>query len=199
MTHHDRPRIAILYPGDSEARKAASADNNRFAQVFQALSELGVDAEPAVYHPAFWQEVRDQLLQVDGVLVWVNPIQDGHDRTILDAMLWDVAATGVFVSAHPDMIQKMGTKEVVYQTRHLGWGSDTHLYRTMEALQQELPIRLATGEARVLKQYRGHSGLGVVESRVDQPGCFQLRRLRRKGSAAARRPRPGSPCSARKY
>jgi hypothetical protein len=31
----------------------------------------------------------------------------------------------------------------------------------MEQLQQELPARLATGEARVLKQDRGHSGLGV--------------------------------------
>jgi hypothetical protein len=114
-----------------------------------------------VYHPAFWQEVRDQLLRVDGVLVWLNPIQDGHDRTILDAMLRDIADTGVFVSAHPDLIQKMGTKEVLYRTRHLGWGSDTHLYQNMEQLQQELPLRLATGEARVLKQNRGHSGEGV--------------------------------------
>jgi hypothetical protein len=161
MSSYHHLRIAIVYPGDYEARESARADNNRFAQVFQALSELGVDAEPAVYHPAFWQEVRDQLLQVDGVLVWVNPIQDGHDRTILDAMLWEVAATGVFVSAHPDIIQKMGTKEVLYRTRHLGWGSDTHLYQTMEELQRELPVRLAAGEARVLKQCRGHSGLGV--------------------------------------
>jgi len=161
MTDDRRFRIALLYPGDDEARQAATADNNRFAQVFQALSELGVDAEPAVYHPAFWQEVRGQLLQVDGVLVWVNPIQDGHDRTILDTMLAEVAATGVFVSAHPDIIQQMGTKEVLYRTRHLGWGSDTHLYRSIEELQQALPVRLATGEARVLKQCRGHSGQGV--------------------------------------
>jgi hypothetical protein len=146
MTRH--PRIAILYPGDYEARQAARADNNRFAQVFHALSELGADAEPAVYHPHFWQEVRDQLLQVDGVLVWVNPIQDGHDRTILDAMLLEVAATGVFVSAHPDIIQKMGTKEVLYRTRHLGWGCDTHLYCSLDELQQALPVRLAASGAR---------------------------------------------------
>ena len=161
MTRHHNPRIAILYPGDYAARQTATADNNRFSPLFYALAELGVEVEPAVYHPAFWQEVRDQLLQVDSVLVWLNPIQDGHDRTILDSMLRDIADTGVFVSAHPDIIQKMGTKEVLYRTRHLGWGSDTHLYRNMEQLQQELPARLATGEARVLKQDRGHSGLGV--------------------------------------
>ena len=161
MTRHRNPRIAILYPGDDAARQTATADHNRFTPLFDALAELGVEVEPAVYHPAFWQEVRDQLLQVNGVLVWLNPIQDGHDRTLLDAMLREIADTGVFVSAHPDMIQKMGTKEVLYRTRHLGWGSDTYLYRNMAQLRQQLPARLAAGEARVLKQDRGQSGLGV--------------------------------------
>ncbi len=161
MTCHRNSRIAILYPGDYDARQAATAHNNRFAQLFDALAALEVDAEPAIYHPAFWQEAYDQLLQVDGVLVWMNPIQDGHDRTILDSMLRDIAKTGVFVSTHPDIIRKMGTKEVLYRTRNIGWGSDTHLYRTMAELQQELPVRLAAGGARVLKQSRGQSGSGV--------------------------------------
>jgi hypothetical protein len=150
-----------LYPGDDETRRLATTDNNRFAQLFHALVGLGVDAQAAVYHPEFWQEVYQQLTEVDGVLVWVNPIQDGHDRTVLDSMLRDVAETGVFVSAHPDIILKMGTKEVLYQTQHLGWGCDTHLYQSLEQLQQELPVRLAMGEARVLKQYRGNGGSGV--------------------------------------
>ena len=41
----------------------------------------------------------------------------------LDALLRDVAAQGVWVSAHPDVILKMGTKEVLYRTRAMGWGS----------------------------------------------------------------------------
>ncbi|MBZ0306562.1 MAG: Cj0069 family protein, partial [Anaerolineae bacterium] len=154
-------KIAIVYPGDYETRQMATADNNRFSPLFHALTELGVKAEPAVYHPDFWDEVYQQLLQVDGVLVWVNPVQDGHDRTRLDAMLRDVAEAGIFVSAHPDIILKMGTKEVVYQTRHMGWGSDTHMYHTVDHLRQELPLRLAAGEVRVLKQNRGQSGSGV--------------------------------------
>ena len=75
-------------------------------------------------------------------------------------MLREVAAAGVFVSAHPDVILKLGTKEVLYTTRGIGWGSDTHLYRSAAQLWQELPARLAAG-ARVLKQLRGHSGIGV--------------------------------------
>ena len=46
----------------------------------------------------------------------------------------------------------MGVKEVLYRTRHLGWGADTHRYDS--AL--EFPQRLRTGGPRVLKQNRGN-------------------------------------------
>ena len=46
---------------------------------------------------------------MDGVLVWVNPIAAGRSRAVLDQMLREVASGGVFVSAHPDVILKMGT------------------------------------------------------------------------------------------
>ena len=129
--------------------------------MFQALANRGVHAEPAVYHDLFCEEVRRQIMGVDLVLVWMNPIQDGHDRSILDAMLRDVAAAGIYVSTHPDVILKMGTKEVLVRTRSMEWGSDTHLYKSMEQMRRELPIRLASGEARVLKQFRGNGGNGV--------------------------------------
>ena len=69
-------------------------------------------------------------MKLDGVLVWVDPISNGQDRTILDAMLRDVASKGILVSAHPDVILKMGVKQVLHRTKHLGWGSDTYLYRS---------------------------------------------------------------------
>lgn len=161
MTDNYRGRVAIVYPGDHEARQSATPENNRFSQVFRALIDLGVHVEPAVYHDAFCEAVRRQLMQVDVVLVWVNPIQDGRDRSILDTMLREVADAGIFVSTHPDVILKMGTKEVVYRTRDIGWGCDTHLYRSMNQLRSELPDRLSAGGARVLKQYRGNGGNGV--------------------------------------
>ena len=161
MTDEQYGKVAILYPGDYAARKDATPENNRLASIFQALAGLGVPAEPAVYSDEFCEEVRQQLMHVDIVLVWMNPIQDGRDRSILDAMLRDVADTGVYVSAHPDVILKMGTKEVLYRTRDMAWGCDTRLYRSMEELRRELPDSLASGKARVLKQYRGNGGDGV--------------------------------------
>ncbi|HYY35415.1 MAG TPA: Cj0069 family protein, partial [Candidatus Binatia bacterium] len=161
MTHGDGGRIAILYPGDYEGRRNATAENNRFAELFRAFIAKGIHAEPAVYRDDFCEEVREQLMQLDGVLVWVNPIQDGRTRSILDSMLREVAAAGIFVSAHPDIILKLGTKEALYRTRNLGWGCDTHLYESMEEMRYQLPLRLADGKARVLKQYRGNGGLGI--------------------------------------
>lgn len=154
-------KVAILYPGDYEARQTATPENNRLAPIFTALANLGMQTEPAVYHDRFCEEVRRQLICVDAVLVWMNPIQDGRDRSILDPMLREIADSGVIVSTHPDVILKLGTKEVVYRTRDMGWGCDTYLYRTMEQLRQELPLRLAAGQTRVLKQYRGNGGRGV--------------------------------------
>jgi len=149
-------RVAILWRGEEAARRRATADNSRFKAVFAALTDVGVKAEPVVYEDDVLDAVRAQLAAVDGVLVWVNPIHEGRNRAILDALLREVAARGVWVSAHPDVILKMGTKEVLYRTRTMSWGSDTVLYRTAEAMRVELPARLAAGP-RVVKRNRGNA------------------------------------------
>lgn len=163
----DRPvRIAILDRGDREARRRAAPEESRFLPLFRALVDLGAQPERAVYDEAFADEVRRQLTSVDGVLVWVNPLQDGRDRSVLDAILREVAAAGVFVSAHPDVIAKLATKEVLYTTRDIGWGCNTHFYRSAAQMREELPAQLAGG-ARVLKQLRGNGGIGVWKIELD--------------------------------
>ena len=135
--------------------------------MFAAFAALGVDAEPVVYADESVDEVRDQLLALDGVLVWVNPIEQGLDRSLLDPLLREVAAAGVWVSAHPDVILKLGTKQVLVDTRHMSWSSDVHLYRTAEELRAQLPARLAARGPVVLKQHRGMGGDGVWKVELD--------------------------------
>jgi hypothetical protein len=154
-------RIAILYPGDRAAQQVATSDNNRFAAIFRALAELGLLAESAVYSDTMVSEVKQQLTNVNAVLVWVNPLEGCGNRTVLDTMLREIASCGKVVSAHPDVILKMGTKQVLYDTRSIGWGCDTHVYRSIDELRSQLPLRLMRGEVRVLKQYRGNGGDGV--------------------------------------
>lgn len=125
------------------------------------MATLGVTAEAAPYADDIVDQVRAQLLSCDGVLVWVDPLFNGRNRIVLDAMLRDVAANGVWISAHPDVILKMGAKEVLYRTRHLGWGTDTQLYRAAATLYEEFPRQLQQAGPRVLKQNRGNGGQGV--------------------------------------
>ena len=114
-----------------------------------------------VYEDDVLDAVRTQLATLDGVLVWVNPIYEGRNRANLDALLREVAARGVRVSAHPDVILKMGTKEVLHRSRTMSWGCDTALYRTAEAMQAELPATARRWAARVIERNRGNGGQGV--------------------------------------
>ena len=166
MTTDQLGRIGILWRGDRDARSNATAHNNRLQPIFDALAALNVAAEPVVFGDEMIDDARDQLLRLDGVLVWVDPIMGDVDRTVLDALLREVAAAGVWVSAHPDVILKMGTKEILFRTRDLGWGGDVYLYETLEQFTSEFPARLASG-ARVVKQNRGNGGIGVWGSRAD--------------------------------
>lgn len=169
------PRVALLYPGDREARNRANPSESRFGAVFAALAVEGVTAEPAVYHDDFAAEVEAQLREVDLVQVWCNPIQDGYRRDRLDALLRRVCEAGVHVSAHPDAILALGTKDVLVDTRDLPFGSDVHRIDSLAQMADELPQRLRQG-ARVLKQHRGHSGIGVW--RIERLSDFDPRMLR---------------------
>jgi hypothetical protein len=170
-------KIAIVYPGNAEDRANATSENNRFAQLFAEFANSNnhhphnVLAVPAVYHPEFADDVRRQLLGVDAALVFVNPIQDGHDRSqVLDGMLRDISdAGGVYVSAHPDVISALGTKDVLVRTGGMSWGlgDDTVSYDTIDEMRAGLTPKLARGEFRVLKRNRGQSGSGVWLVRRD--------------------------------
>jgi hypothetical protein len=154
------PRIALLYPGDRAARDRSDPQEGRFGALFDAFAAAGIAAEPAIYRDDFADEVVAQLRRVDGVLVWCNPIEGGRRRDRLDALLRELAHEGVYVSSHPDAILKLGTKDVLVEARGLPFGSDAQRVDSLAQLAEELPLRLKAGP-RVLKQHRGHSGIGV--------------------------------------
>jgi hypothetical protein len=163
-------------------RDRADPSTSRFAQLFTALDAASIPAEPAVYQDEFANEVEAQLERARVVLVWHNPIEGGRTRQRLDDMLRRVAARGVFVSAHPDTILRMGTKDVLVEVRDLPFGSDSHRVASLEDLEAELPRRLAQG-VRVLKQHRGHSGIGVWRLEQLGPDHYSLRHAQRGSQA----------------
>ena len=162
-------RVALVFRGTRQAREKAASQASRLSPIGAALSDVGLVPESAVYLDEMLDDVRRQLLGVDGVLVWVDPVTPEGDRSKLDPLLRELASRGIWVSSHPEVILKMGTKEVLVATKSLGWGSDCHLYRTREELRAELPRRLASGATRVLKQYRGNGGNGVYRVALLSP------------------------------
>jgi hypothetical protein len=162
MSDSRRFKVAVLWRGDRQARLEERPETSRLKAIFEALERQGIAAEPAVWSEDLTDEVRRQLLGMDGVLVWVDPIATatGARRGVLDALLREVAASGVLVSTHPDVTAAMGVKDVLYTTRELGWGTDTDHYETHAAFRDGFPARLAAGP-RVLKQNRGNGGIGV--------------------------------------
>lgn len=162
-----RLRIGVLWRGDRRDSPLPRADRG-LGPLYDAFRSLPVEIWPVPYTDDAADEVHEQLLTLDGVLVWVNPIQDGANRSLLDPILREVSAKGVWVSAHPDVTLKMGTKEILYRTRELGWGSDTMLYRSGPEFTSDFPARLGRLGRLVVKQARGNGGDGVWK--VELPG-----------------------------
>lgn len=166
-----QPRVALVSRGDEAERQSGEGRSGRFHAVFAALEAHGLAPEPAIYDEAWDEAFRAQLLEVSAALVWVNPVQDGRRRNALDAALRDIAAAGVLVSAHPDVIDKMGVKAVLHATRSMPWGTDTRHYRTMNELVAGLDETLEGGP-RVLKPNRGNGGFGVRKVEALPDGRF---------------------------
>jgi hypothetical protein len=176
-------RIAIVWRGAEDAPGALQPETGRLKAIFAALSRAGLRPYPAPYDEAHADAFTQRLREADAALVWVNPLDKGRTRKALDAILREVAWAGVYVSAHPDVIAKMGVKVVLHRTRMLGWGSDTRYYETPAAFAAEFPRRVAEGP-RVLKLNRGNGGIGVWK--VETTGDGMVRVQEADGETAIR-------------
>ena len=159
-------RVAMVWRGDP---MAAPARDPRLEPIATALEALGMEVVPTLWSEAGAKHVLQRLLSCDGALVWVDPLNDGQDRSGLDAVLREAAGEGVWISGHPDVILKMGVKEVLVRTRTLGWGSDVRCYDTVEAFRQGFPRTLAADGVRVLKQNRGNGSQGIWKVGLASP------------------------------
>jgi hypothetical protein len=171
-----RPKVGLLWrhEWDPPRSDAPVAESCKLHGVFSAFRGLGVLAEPVIYADDCVADVREQLLGLDGVLVWVNPLEQGLDRSGLDALLREVAKAGVWVSAHPDVIMRMATKRVLFDLREMSWGTDTRLYLSPAELRDGL-VTLDGRAPRVLKRERGMGGQGVWKIDRDQSDRSAIR------------------------
>jgi hypothetical protein len=156
------PKIAVMWRGDWRSPATPTRYEQRLRPILDALRAAHFDPTPIVFFEEQAEAGREVLRGCAGALVWINPLADGRDRSVVDALLREAAARGVWVSAHPDVIAKMGVKDVLFTTRDLGWGSDMARYDTLAEFEARFLANLERGP-RVLKPWRGNDGQGVMK------------------------------------
>ena len=151
----------VVYGGRDPSRNALTEDN--YKALADALSESGFNVESIPYQDSKAEEIKNDLGRFAALLVWVNPVEQGADRQLLDSILSDISKTGVYVSTHPEVIEKIGTKEVLYSTRNMDWGGDIELYSNSEDFEKRFLNSLDCSGPRILKKHRGDSGNGIFK------------------------------------
>ena len=161
--------VALVTYGENDSTQNILQDGN-FKPLADALTGSGFIVEAIFYNNSKYEQLRTDMVKYDAVQVWVNPVSGGNDRFLLDALLSELSQKGVYVSAHPDVILKIGTKKVLYTTKDMAWGGDIELYPTTEDFEARFLASMDNASIRVLKQYRGQSGDGVFKVRLTDNG-----------------------------
>jgi hypothetical protein len=87
-------RVALVWRGDPKA-ELPPLNETRHHLIVSALNAVGLVAELVIYSEEAEEQVRVRLLAADGVLVWVDPLIAGKNRSRLDPLLQEIAARGV--------------------------------------------------------------------------------------------------------
>lgn len=153
--------VFLLYGKEPDGRDAFQEEKYRLlAEYFR---DRGNEVMTVCYHDENRELVEKRLLKADYTLVWINPIESGMDRRVLDQMLASLLRQGCRLSADPAVILKIGTKDILFETSDLAWGSNVKQYRNLGDFAARFQASLAEGGPRVLKQHRGDGGKGVFK------------------------------------
>src|ERR1043165_3883151 len=116
------PIALMIYGEPGSAKNALTEEKYKKLAAHFIENDFAVDS--ILYHDSISDKLEKGLARYKAILVWVNPIEQGKNRKILDDLLRKLASQGCFVSAHPDTILKMGTKEILYNVRETEFGGD---------------------------------------------------------------------------
>ncbi|HET6995043.1 MAG TPA: Cj0069 family protein [Chitinophagaceae bacterium] len=176
--------IALLVYGDAHSVRDALTEE-KYKDLAAAFSAKDFTIRSVSYNDDDADKLGSVLLNFDAILVWVNPIEQGKSRKRLDRLLCQLSDQGRFVSTHPEVILKMGTKDILYKTKDMDWGGDTKMYSTYEDFTSLFPKSLQASLVRVLKQHRGNGGNGVYKIRYN-PGADDISLVHAKESVVER-------------
>lgn len=153
--------IALMIYGEPGSPRNALTEE-KYKKLAANFIDGGFDVHSVCYHDSVADSLAKELLKFDAILVWVNPIEQQGDRKGLDALLKDLSDNSVFVSAHPETILEIGTKEILFKVKDEEFGLDTKLYNSLDDFKLKFLNSIGSG-TKILKQYRGNGGKGVFK------------------------------------
>ena len=153
-------QVAFMIYGEPGSKRNALIEE-KYSRLAAHFIQAGIHVDSIFYNDSLAERFETELLKYKAILVWVNPIEQGNNRAILDRLLTKLSEKGCFVSAHPETILKMGTKDVLYKTREADFGGDICLYHSFEDFKERFFKNFL--DVRILKQYRGNGGNGVFK------------------------------------
>lgn len=154
--------IALMIFGETNSTRNALTED-KYRNLAISFQEKGFDVNSVIYNDTIAAKLAKELRRYDAILVWVNPIEQGNDRKILDTLLTELSAHGCIVSAHPAIILKIGTKEILYATKEMEFGGDVNLFHSFEDFKERFLPTTGLRGTRILKQYRGNGGNGIFK------------------------------------
>ncbi len=167
-------KIAILTFGEPGSTRNALTEE-KYSQLANYLIEKGNQVASVLYHDSRAEIVEKELAAFNVILVWVNPVEKGFTRQLLDSMLGRLSQQGCFVSAHPDTILRIGTKEILFKIKDTAFGGDTKLYRSFPEFKEQFLQSHKQMGIRILKPYRGNGGNGVFKIDASEIGANTVR------------------------
>jgi glutathione synthase/RimK-type ligase-like ATP-grasp enzyme len=154
--------IALMIYGEPGSTKNIFTEE-KYKKLAENFIKKGFDVHSTCYHDSVADSLSKELTKFDAILVWINPIEQQGDRKRLDTLLKDLSDRGHFVSAHPETILKIGTKEILYKVKDEQFGTNTKLYPSLNDFKEKFLNPIDGNGISILKQYRGNGGKGVFK------------------------------------
>jgi len=155
----------MLYGKRGEVRDVFS--ESKYKLLAEKMIQSGLTVETITYNDSISEQLFHELVEYKSILVWINPVEKDMDRRNLDNLLTKVSNEGVYVTAHPNTILRIGTKDVLYQTREMTWSNDVNIFRSYKEFETGFIKSLEKYGTRILKPYRGNGGKGIIKISIE--------------------------------
>lgn len=150
----------ILYAKDLVQLDAKKEE--KYRELALELEKNGYVVQTITWNGHNVDELYTSSKKAEVILIWVNPIHRNIEEGSFENYICDMSDRGKYISSHPEVIKKLGTKIILHTMSGTSWSRDVYKHENFDHLNA-LKSRLDGQQIRVIKQSRGNDGLEVYK------------------------------------